>query len=187
MTRPSSIRGCAVAFVAAALLQASLPALAHEGHEHGAAARPVDVRLAPRFEMRGEDVEIVGVLADKTLLIYLDRATDNAPIQGARIEVEGQGIKEVASAMADGVYRFPAATLAPPGKYPLTITVQAGEIVDLLAVSLTVGEVAATASADGKNGPRWWLFAGIPLLLLSGGLIARRLRRQPKEGSIHHV
>lgn len=180
MTRASFTRICAVAFVASALFQASLPALAHEGHEHVAAARPVDVRLAPRFEIRSEEVEIVGVLADRKLLIYLDRATDNTPIQGAQIEVEGQGIKGLASALADGVYQLPAASLAQPGNHPLTITVQAGEIVDLLAVSLTVGEIAATASADGKTDPQWWLFAGIPLVLLSGCVIARRLRRQPK-------
>ncbi len=153
MTRPSLIPTWAVAWIAAilsALSFLSSQVIAHEGHDHGATAKPADVRLAPRFEVRSEDVEIVGVLADRNLLLYLDRASDNAPIQGAQIEVEGPGIKGVATAMGDGVYQLPAAALAPAGKYPLMLTIQAGEIVDLLAATLEVGEVPAATSAE-KN------------------------------------
>jgi hypothetical protein len=64
-------------------------------------------------------------LPTRNLLIYVDRASDNGPIQGAQIEVEGPGIKGVATAMADGVYQLPAAALAQAGKYPLTLTIQA--------------------------------------------------------------
>jgi hypothetical protein len=128
-----------------------------------------------------------GCLPTRTLLIYLDRASDNRPIQGAQIEVEGPGIKGVATAMADGVYQLPAAALAQAGKYPLTLTIQAGEIVDLLAATLEVGEVPAATSAEENTERPWWLFAGISLVLLCGGLVARRLRRQAKERAIHHV
>lgn len=187
MTRPSFIRNCVVAFVATALFQASWPGLAHEGHEHDATVKPADIRLTPRFETRSEGVEIVGVLADKNLVIYLDNAVDNAPVQGAQIEVEGQEIKGVAREMADGVYQLPVASLIKPGKHPLTISVQAGEIVDLLAATLEVGEARDAQASTGRADRQWWLFAGIPLVLLSGGLIARRLRRQPKKGSLHHA
>ncbi len=190
MTRPSFIPTWAAAYIPAillALFSLSAPVIAHEGHDHGATAKPADVRLAPRFEVRSEDVEIVGVLADRNLLIYVDRAIDNGPIQGAQIEVEGPGIKGVATAMADGVYQLPVAALAQAGKYPLVLTIQAGEIVDLLAATLEVGEVPAVASAEDNTKRPWWLLAGISLLLLSGGLVARRLRRQAKERAIHHV
>ena len=189
MTRPTFIPTWAAAGMAAillALFSLSAPVIAHEGHDHGAIAKPAVARLAPRFEVRSEDVEIVGVLADKVLLIYVDRASDNGPIQGAQIEVEGPGIQELATAMADGVYQLPAAALAQAGKYPLMLTIQAGEIVDLLAATLEVGEVPAAASAAENSERQWWLFAGISLLLLCGGLVARRLRRQAKERAIHH-
>ena len=189
MTRPSFIPSWTAACMAAILLALfflSALVIAHEGHDHGATAKPADVRLAPRFEVRSEDVEIVGVLADRNLLIYVDRAIDNGPIQGAQIEVEGPGIKGVATAMGDGVYQIPAAALAQAGKYPLMLTIQAGEIVDLLTATLAVGEVQAAASVEENSGRPWWLFAGISLLLLSGGLVARRLRRQTKERAIHH-
>lgn len=170
------------AFMTAVLLALSMPLLAHEGHDHGAAAKPVDVRLAPRFELRSEDFELVGVLAGKDLIIYLDRAADNAPVPGAQIEIDGQGIKGLASEMADGVYQLATPSLMQAGKYPLTITVQAGEIVDLLSASLEVGEVAAAVTDAGHPDRNWWLYAGTPLLLLAGGLIVHRLRRQPQHG-----
>lgn len=168
------------AFVTALLLALSMPLLAHEGHDHGAAAKPADVRLAPRFELRSEDLELVGVLAGKDLIIYLDRATDNAPISGAQIEIEGQGIKGLATEMTDGVYQLSAPALAQAGKYPLTITVQAGEIVDLLSANLEIGEVTAAVPDAEHLDRNWWFYAGTPLLLLAGGLIVRRLRRQPQ-------
>lgn len=170
------------AFITAILLALSMPLLAHEGHDHGAAAKPADVRLAPRFELRSEGLELVGVLAGKDLIIYLDRAADNAPIPGAQIEIEGQGIKGVATEMADGIYQLAAPSLMQAGKYPLTITVQAGDIVDLLSASLEVGEAAAAVTDAGHADRNWWLYAGTPLLLLAGGLIVRRLRRQPQHG-----
>ncbi len=168
--------------VAAGLLALAMPLLAHEGHDHGAAAKPADVRLAPRFEVRSEEFELVGVQAGKDLIVYLDRAADNAPIHGAQIEIEGPGVKGVAAEMADGVYQLSAPALAQAGQYPLTITVQAGDIVDLLAASLEIGEIAAAASETGQPAGNWWLYAGAPLLLLAGGLIVRRLRRQPQHG-----
>ena len=190
MTRPSFLptwTAAGFAVILLALFSLCSPVIAHEGHDHGANAKPADVRLAPRFEVRNEDLEIVGVLADNNLLIYVDRASDNRPIQGAQIEVEGPGIKGVATAMADGVYQIPAAALAQAGKYPLVLTIQAGEIVDLLAATLEVGEVPAVASAEDNTKRPWWLLAGISLVLLCSGLLARRLRRQAKERAIHHV
>jgi len=170
------------AFLAAVLLALSWPLLAHEGHDHEAAAKPADVRLAPRFDLRSEDLEIVGVLAGKDLILYLDRAADNAPVLGAQIEIEGQGIKGIATEMADGVYQLSAPSLTQAGKYPLTITVQAGEIVDLLSANLEIGEIAPAVPDDGHSDRNWWFYAGTPLLLLAGGLIVRRLRRQPQHG-----
>ena len=168
------------AFITAILLALSMPLLAHEGHDHEAATKPADVRLAPRFELRSEDFELVGVLAGKDLIIYLDRAADNAPVPGAQIEIEGQGIKGVATEMANGVYQLSVPPLTQAGKYPLTITVQAGEIVDLLSANLEIGEIAPAMPDDGHSDRNWWFYAGTPLLLLAGGLLVRRLRRQPQ-------
>lgn len=176
LLNPAGLR----AVVATVLLPLSWPLLAHEGHDHGAAAKPADVRLAPRFEARSEELEIVGVLAGKDLVIYLDRADSNAPIQGAQIEVEGPGIKGVAAGLADGVYVLSAAALAQAGKYPLTLTVQVGEIADLLSADLQVEEKVPAVSADSHSNRQWWLIATIPLLTLASVLIVRRRHRQSR-------
>ncbi|MEF8714618.1 MAG: hypothetical protein V5B39_13860 [Accumulibacter sp.] len=168
------------AVTAAVLFSISWPLLAHEGHDHGAIARPADVRIAPRFEVRSEEVEMVGVLAGEELVIYLDRADNNAPIQGAQIEVEGQGIKGVATNLADGVYGLSAPALAQAGKYSLMMTVQAGQIADLLSADLLVEEKVPAASADSHGDRQWWWIAGILLLILSGMVIGRRLHRPSK-------
>lgn len=175
-------RAALKALITAVLLALSWPVVAHEGHDHEAVAKPADVRLAPRFEIRSEDLEIVGVLAGQDMFIYVDRAADNAPVPGAQIEIEGPGIKGVATEMADGVYQLAAPSLTQAGKYPLTLTVQAGEIVDLLAASLEIGEVAAAVPEAGHPDRHWWFYAGAPLLLLAGGLIVRHLRRQSPPG-----
>jgi cobalt-zinc-cadmium efflux system membrane fusion protein len=121
VTRPTFIPTWAAAGMAAillALFSLSAPVIAHEGHDHGATAKPADARLAPRFEVRSEDVEIVGVLADKDLLIYVDRASDNGPIQGAQIEVEGPGIKGLPPRWPTGSINYPRPPSPRPANTP---------------------------------------------------------------------
>lgn len=168
------------AVAAAVLMALSMPLLAHEGHDHQVAAKPADVRLAPRFELRSDELELVGVLAGQDLIIYLDRAADNAPIPGAQIEIEGQGIKGLATERAEGVYQLSVPSLTPAGKHPLTITVQAGEIVDLLAADLEIGAVAAAVPEPGDSARHWWWFSAA--VLLAGGLLAYRRRRPSQQG-----
>lgn len=131
-------------FVFAALLALSFSAAAHEGHDHGDEAAVVSQPTAPRFAVRSDALDVVGILQDKALHIYLDRAADNAPITEAKIEVDGAGVQGVASAGADGVFRLPT-TLAAPGKYALTLTIEAGDIVDLIPATL---EIAAPVADD---------------------------------------
>lgn len=164
------------ALIAATLFAPLVPASAHEGHDHGAASRPADIELAPRFEVRSEELELVGVLSNKKLVIYLDGAADNAPIPGAQLEVEGQGIKGRASEIGDGVYQIAAAPPG-PGKYPLTITVQAGEMSDLLSAELEIAPVTAADSAPRPDRTSWYLGA-MALAILSGAAFALRRRRQ---------
>ena len=153
---------------------------AHGGEDDEAVAKPLDASLAPRFEVDSEAVELVGVLADKNLVIYLDHIDSNAPVEGAQIEVEGSGIKGTAMAMGDGVYQLPAAALSKPGKYPLTITVEAGDISDLLSADLEIGAAVEAVAPTTQPLRKWWYGAGIALLLGLGGFIILRRRRQLK-------
>ena len=170
-----------LAAIAASLLLISPMAFAHGGEDDEAIAKPLDVSIAPRFEVHGDAVELVGVLVDKNLVIYLDRIDSNAPIENAQIEIEGSGIKGTATDMSDGVYQLPAAALSKPGKFPLTITLEAGEISDLLSGNLEVGAAAEAVVPATQASNKWWFAAGIGLLLVASGFIAPRLRRQQKK------
>ena len=161
-------------------LLTSFSSVAHEGEEHEPASKPVDVRISPRFEVISEQVEMVGVLADKNLVIYLDRADDNSPIEDAKIEIDGNGIKGVATEFGDGIYQLPVKSIL-PGKYPLTITLQAGEISDLISAELVVTAVEQATAPINKTFSNWWIYPSIAFLIAIVAFIAMRLGRQPKQ------
>ena len=142
-------------------LLTSFSIAAHEGEDHEPVSKPADVRISPRFEVISEQVEIVGVLADKNLVVYLDRADDNSPVEDAKIEIDGNGIKGVATAFGDGIYQLSVKSI-PPGKYPLTITLEA------------IAPINKTYS-------NWWIYSGIAFFIAIGAFIAMRLGRQPKQ------
>ncbi len=114
------------------------PALAHEGHDHGAAQPPVSKTIAPRGEALSDAFELVAIPRDGTLTLFLDRFRTNEPVPGATIEVETPDGPRVATATTDGGYALPAPWLSKPGRHDLVATVTAGDAVDVLTVAVTV-------------------------------------------------
>ncbi|MGE7152418.1 efflux RND transporter periplasmic adaptor subunit [Methylorubrum rhodesianum] len=145
----------AAAWAAVALLAAVLagPALAHEGHDHGAAPPPVSKTIAPRGEALSDAFELVAIPRDGTLTLFLDRFRTNEPVTGATIEVETPKGPKVATATPDGGYALPAPWLSKPGRHELVATVTAGEDVDVLTVGVTVPKPAGHAAAPAKPSP----------------------------------
>ena len=110
-------------------------------------------------------------------MIYLDHADDNSPIEDAKIEIEGSGFKGIATAFGDGVYQLPVKSIQ-PGKYPLTITLEAGEITDLLSADLEVTSVEQGIAPTNKTFSNWWLYTGIAFLIaIAAFMTMRRTRR----------
>ena len=115
------------------------------GHDHGAAAAAPSGPALPRFAAVSEAFELVGVLNGQQITLYLDRATDNAPVSGATIELEIAGTTFKAEARDDTyVVQLPA--LPKPGVLPIVATVTAGTEVDLLA-----GELNLNADGHGDG------------------------------------
>lgn len=165
-------------FLVALLL--ALPAWAHDGVDHGEAVASSDVNdVAPRAVARSEAFELVAVLASDKLTVYLDRYADNTPVAGAGIEIESGAFKTVAQPIAPGVYEAPAAALARPGHYPLTVSIETADSADLLSATLEVAEPDAAHPV--RNGLVWsgiaagavWLLAGIGFVLRRRGKPAR--------------
>lgn len=152
----------------------TMPLAAHEGHDHGDAQAPAQV--LPRFAVMGEELEVVGVLTADTLVLYVDRRADNAPVTDLAIEVEGQGWKGVAAPDGLGAYRLalPASALGAPGSHlPLNLSLSNAAFADLLLAELVLPE-APTAMDDALVG-RGALGAALLLAGLGGaGFILRR-------------
>ena len=88
------------------------------------------------------------------------------------------GSKGFASEAAAGTYAMSLAAAIPPGKHPLTISIEAGDSTDLLSATLDT----FVATSDAVHVHYWseWVVwsVGALALLASGALLALRRSRQ---------
>lgn len=151
-----------------------------DGHTH-AAPEPLPVAtLSPRAAAATEEFEVVAALEGKKLVVYLDRFASNEPVTKANVEVEGGGLKGVASEIAPGTYALDAATSMPPGKHPLTIAIEAGDTADLMTATLDISSAAlGEEHVHGRSEQIVWIVAGL-FLFAAGALLAMRHRKKTK-------
>ena len=153
-----------------------------DGHTHAPAeAIPVGV-AAPRAVAASEEFEVVAVLEGNHLVVYVDRFASNEPVAKARVEVEGTGLGGPAKETAAGTYVVNLPAAVPPGKHPMTISIDAGDSADLLAATLDTS--LATSAAVHRHGRSEWIVwgAGALSLLAAGALIIVRQRRKKVGG-----
>ncbi|MCA1974676.1 MAG: LPXTG cell wall anchor domain-containing protein [Caenispirillum sp.] len=169
-----------MSFIAAACLASA--AWAHGGEDHGDGAAPAMAGdVAPRASAQSDEFELVAVLAEGKLTLYLDRYADNAPVPDAEVEVESGAFKAVAAQIAPGVYSVPGQVFAQPGKHPLMISVQAGEAADLLTATLDLAAPAAGV-AHAHSWDEWAIWGAAGALLAAGaGLVAVRRRKMKRK------
>ena len=89
-----------------------LSAWAHGDEDHG--AKPVQAVIAtntPRLSTQTDQFELVGVLQDKVLTLYLDQFGTNTPVPKAQIELESGSWKATATEVSPAVYTVPAELL----------------------------------------------------------------------------
>jgi len=142
-------------------------ALAHEGHDHGSEAPPPSAAL-PRGSAVSADFELVAVLRNGELTIYLDRFATNEPIAGAGVEVETPEGAKNAEARDDGSYRLDAPWAKAGGHYDLIFTVTSGETVDVLPLTIDVPQPAGQGAT---TPPGLFSSFGIGSLLLAGFVV----------------
>ncbi len=166
------------------------PAVAHEGHDHGAPPPPPVTTLAPRAEATSADFELVAVLRDGTLTIHLDRFADNAPVEGAAIEVDTPEGSQAAKPAGPGTYVLPVPFAAKPGAHDIAFAITAGDTVDVLAATLTIpaaptsSEKQAPAVLAQLGGLRTDLLAGILAGLLIGFLAGALVMSRRRSGAL---
>ncbi|MEO6354735.1 MAG: hypothetical protein ABIO19_09160 [Burkholderiaceae bacterium] len=168
------------------LLFTPVLAFAHGGEDHGDGPKPVSVaNVAPRAEAQTELFELLATAGNGQLTIFIDRFASNAPVTGAKVEVESGSWKAVAAAAGDGSYRVAAPQFAKPGSYPLLFTVEAGTDADLIETTLVVADAAkpeATAHPL-SSGSMWWWVGGT-LGVLAGISLLLKLRRPGRSVSM---
>lgn len=140
----STFRAPFLALIAALALSPA-PAPAHEGHVHGDAPPPPEVRSAPRATAASQAFELVAVLEGDGLVVWLDRFDTNAPVIDAVVDVETPA--GPVGATVDGeVYRLPAPWAAEPGTHEMLFTIADGAAVDFLTATLSIPSPAAPAA-----------------------------------------
>ncbi len=159
----------------------SLLAQAHGDEDHGAAPATVAIGGAPRIVTHSDLFELVGIVENGAMTVYLDRFADNSPVTDAKIEVEVGAEKGVATANPNGTYRFPAKAFAKLSEMPVTFTIRAGNDTDLLAGDLAVADIHAedTAKASSLFANKWLIGGLIAVfVLIVGSLWIRKRRHQ---------
>ncbi len=130
-------------------LIASASAPAHEGHDHGEAPKTL-APVAPRGEAQAGDFEIVAILRGGEVVIYLDRFETNEPVLNAEIEALTPSGTEQAVTNEDGTYRLPAKWADGRDHYDLIFTVTAGEVSEVLPVTIVVPASQNAVPAAGR-------------------------------------
>lgn len=141
------------------------------GHDHGGAPEIAEAD-SPRLESAGSELELVATAEGHTLTIYLDRLQTNEPVEGATIEVSGEGIEPIsAREISPGTYEIEAEWLDTPGSYALVFLVTVDGEMDLLNGMLEVPEQVAEDDAASSvafnelvRQPALWVVAGIAAL-----------------------
>jgi len=142
------VRAIAIACaVAAVSLVAAGRAPAHEGHDHeltppvGGAAH-----ASPRVVATSERYQLVGIVEGEVLVIYLDRAEDNAPVTAATIEVSLNGEPFKAQLHEkEGTYEVTAPLLRTAGSYEVLVNLSEADSQDLLVGTLKIPSTSAKA------------------------------------------
>ena len=166
------------AFLALFLFSAQLPLFAGEGHSHDAAPAAASGPALPRFTAHSDLLEAVGVLDADALSILIDRYDSNEPVLNAQVTMASGSLKSVLAFHGDqGDYSAPATPFKQPGTYPITLTVIAGDLTDLLAGELVVPDPDAAHANEAPTTP-WGLWSGLAAALLAvAAAVAWRVRR----------
>ncbi|MES2710230.1 MAG: HlyD family efflux transporter periplasmic adaptor subunit, partial [Pseudomonadota bacterium] len=150
-TIPAALGG---AFAAVFLLLHLIgPAGASPGgpdHSHGPEEVAGAVQPHPRFVAESEIHQLVGVLRDGVLTLYLDRQADNAPVTDAPITLEVGGKAVMVEPRPDGTYRATLEGLPSGGEIEVLITI-GGAAPDLLIGTLTLGPEVASGGAGAAS------------------------------------
>ena len=186
--RRSTARSALAAWVLT-LLVALLPPFAFAGggddHSHGPEVKaPIaaPATSGARFTLTSPDVELLGMLDNDKLTLYVDSYATNEPILNAKIEVESNGVKVQALAEKDGSYTAAAEWLKQPGTHEIVVSVVAKDLADLLIGTLEAPALTPEAHEhswlDGEFAYDIWAAGGVAVVIALLALFDLMRRRK---------
>ncbi|MBU2582141.1 MAG: efflux RND transporter periplasmic adaptor subunit [Alphaproteobacteria bacterium] len=130
-----------VAIVAAAVLAiiaVTRQSIAGPGHDHGQSSPVVAGPASPRLIAISETYELVGILQNGKLVIYLDRMADTSPVKHARIELVIGGQTLFPEVRPEGTFELSSPFFEQEGIHEIIITIAEGSNSDLLIGKLDI-------------------------------------------------
>jgi RND family efflux transporter MFP subunit len=111
-------------------------AKAHEGHDHGAPQPIVTATSSPRIAVQSEAYELVGILSERTLRLYLDRFETNEPVTEATIVATVGGSDMAAVPNGAGTFDVTSDAFSGEGSLEIVFVITAPSGDDLLIGTL---------------------------------------------------
>jgi len=165
-----------IAYTSWLLIAISTQVYAHGDEDHGPKTAAPAVQSQPFAETHSPDFELVLSLAGTQATLYLDRYTDNQPIDGAQIEMDYAGQSLTFQQVLPGEYTASASALAQQGQHSVSFTIIAGDMSDLLETTLLVPSAPADHDSSVKSKKWYGVAIGAATFLLVGGAYLFRRR-----------
>jgi len=155
------------------------PLLAHEGHGDEVPAGQ-QVSAAPRFAVETELYQLVGVVREAKLELFLDRLRDNVPVPDAALSVQVNGRQLSAQKREEGYFTLDLPALDHSAPVSLVVAVEAKDGADLILAelpALSLAGVTATPKA-GFLGLSWVQWGALLTVAALAGLVLRLFRQR---------
>ncbi len=128
--------------------------LAGPGHDHGGAQDFHVGIVMPRFFAESELYEVVGVILDKKLTVYLDRFETNETVNNADIQVDFDDQSLRLSPKSEGVYEGTFSKPLSQKEIAVSVLIKVGDESDILVTTYD-------GTAKSSKAPFGWLAWGI--------------------------
>lgn len=154
-----------VQLIAALTLAISPSSYAGPGHDHGdEKPNQQQAQTSPRFYAESDLYELVGVIRDGQITLYLDRYATNEAVKGANLEVEIDGVKMAVKPHGDGEYLIELKDKIKDQPTPISVTINDGGVNDILVSTIDLSQFENSSVMNWKT----WLKLLVLMCFVAG-------------------
>jgi len=154
-----------VQLIAVLTLAISPISYAGPGHDHGdEKPNQQQAKTLPRFYAESDLYELVGVIRDKQITLYLDRYATNEAVKGANLEVEIDGVKMAVKPHGDGEYLIELKDKIKDQPTPISVTINDGGVNDILVSTIDLSQFENSSVMNWKT----WLKLLVLMCFVAG-------------------